>query len=78
MEITYKLYNLSTIFKTITTSNLIKILQSFEICLGITDNLSLGSSTSFILQYREHSPSNQVNRHYAKQNLIDLLLVVLW
>ena len=73
MEITYKPYNLFTIFK-----NLIKILQSFEICLGITDNLSSGSSTSFILQYREHSLSNQVNRHYAKQNLIDLLLVVLW
>ena len=51
MEITYKPYNLYrifTIFKNITASNLIKILQSFEICLGITDNLSLGSSTSFI------------------------------
>ena len=34
--------------KNITASNLIKILQSFEICLGITVNLSLGSSTSFI------------------------------
>ena len=52
LPINYIIYTeYSQSLKNITASNLIKILLSFEICLGITDNFSLGSSTSILRKF---------------------------